>query len=226
MIESHETILLRGEAATMSDYHFTTAWFDSVARTTWDQIIPQIRPTKILEIGSYEGASTCYLIDTLASESDIEIHCVDTWAGGIEHQYGGAAPSDMASVEARFIHNVRTAIGKARRKVELTVHKGFSDDCLARLVAAGRKGFFDFVYVDGSHQSPDVLCDAILGFKLLRVGGFMAFDDYLWSESMVDKKDPIRCPKLAIDSFTNVFCQKTEIIRAPLYQLYLRKLAD
>lgn len=210
----------------MSDYVFTTTWFDNVARNVWSQIVPQIRPAKILEVGSYEGASTCYLIDTLADDSDIELHCVDTWAGGLEHQTDGQAPSDMAGVEARFNHNVRLAIGRARRKVSVTIHKGFSDDCLLRLLNAGKKGFFDFVYVDGSHQAPDVLSDAVLAFKLLRVGGFMAFDDYLWTETLPYGKDPVRCPKLAIDSFTNVYCRKLEVISAPLYQLYVRKLSD
>ena len=45
-----------------SEFQFTNSWFDSVARNVWDQLIPKINPSKILEIGSYEGASTCYLI--------------------------------------------------------------------------------------------------------------------------------------------------------------------
>ena len=44
-------------------------------------------------------------------------------------------------------------------------------------------GAIDFIYVDGSHQAHDVLCDAILSFKLLRVGGIVCFDDYLWGRS-------------------------------------------
>lgn len=37
---------------------------------------------------------------------------------------------------------------------------------------------FDFIYVDGSHRSPDVIYDAILSFGLLKKGGIMIFDDY------------------------------------------------
>jgi hypothetical protein len=46
-------------------FEFTNSWFESSARSTWDQLIPQLKPKRILEIGSYEGASTCYLIDKL-----------------------------------------------------------------------------------------------------------------------------------------------------------------
>jgi len=45
-------------------------------------------------VGSYEGASACYLIDRLAVRHELELHCVDHWRGGIEHQSGGSAQTD------------------------------------------------------------------------------------------------------------------------------------
>jgi predicted O-methyltransferase YrrM len=86
--------------------------------------------------------------------------------------------------------------------------------------------YFDFIYIDGSHQAPDVLVDAILSFKLLRVGGLIVFDDYLWSEKGVADRDPLQCPKPAIDSFLNIFFRKVNIISAPLYQIYAQKISD
>ncbi len=68
----------------------------------WDSLIPQINPTRILEIGSYEGASTCYLIEKLATSKQIELHCVDTWEGGIEHKKGGGSEVNMSDVEKRL----------------------------------------------------------------------------------------------------------------------------
>ncbi len=210
----------------MSNYQFTNTWFRDAAKNVWDQLIPQIKPKKILEIGSYEGASACYLIDQLAVESEIEIHCVDTWEGGVEHQKGGFVEANMSGVESRFKINTQIAIENTRKKVNLIVHKGLSDDCLAGLISAGKKEYFDFIYIDGSHKAPDVLCDAVLGFKLLKVGGYMAFDDYLWSEDLPYGKDPIRCPKPAIDAFTNLFCREIRILSAPLFQLYIQKIAS
>lgn len=204
------------------DYQFTNEWFGYV-RPIWSNLIPQINPTKILEIGSFEGASTCFLIDTLSPLKPIEIHCIDTWEGGIEHE---STNTDLSSVEARFIHNTNKATQSSKNKIDLEIHKGYSDVQLAKLLANQKQGYFDFIYVDGSHQAPDVLCDAILSFRLLRVGGFIAFDDYLWAENLPYGIDPIRCPKIAIDAFTNVYCRKLRIIEAQLYQLYIQKVSD
>jgi hypothetical protein len=74
----------------------------------------------------------------------------------------------MAAVEARFHRNTQRAIARASEKVELVTHKGESDLRLARLLAEGRRGYFDFVCVDSSHQAPDVLSDGLLAFRLIR----------------------------------------------------------
>jgi predicted O-methyltransferase YrrM len=207
-------------------YDFTNSWFDGAARANWDLLVPQINPTKILEIGSYEGASACYLIDSLSKNHAIEIHCVDTWDGGIEHQEGGTAQTDMSSVERRFHSNIEKSIAKKVNEVDIKIHKEYSDSALIKLLSNGMGNYFDFIYIDGSHQAPDVLVDAILSFKLLRVGGLIVFDDYLWSEKGVTDRDPLQCPKPAVDSFLNIFFRKVNIISAPLYQIYAQKISD
>ena len=208
------------------EYQYTNRWFLDTAKNAWDHLIPQINPTKILEIGSYEGASTCYLIDSLANQKRIEIHCVDSWEGGIENKAGGFAESDMSAVEKRFIHNTGLSKSRAANRVDLICHKGYSDKELANLLAEGKQGYFDFIYIDGSHQAPDVLCDAVLSFRLLKTNGVIAFDDYLWAEALPYGVDPIRCPKPAIDAFTNIYCRKIRILPAPLLQLYVQKIGD
>ena len=124
-------------------FEFTNSWFEYSARSTWDQLIPQLKPKHILEIGSYEGASTCYLIDKLApQEGQIEIHCIDTWEGGLENQQGGIAPADMSGVEKRFCSNTELAMAaKAPADVKLVRHKDFSYKALARLLDNGKEGF-------------------------------------------------------------------------------------
>jgi len=202
-------------------YEFTNNWFEVAAKGVWDLLIPQINPTRVLEIGSYEGASTCYLIEKLAISKEIELHCVDTWEGGIEHK--GVS---MSEVEERFYRNTKIAVSKVENPVKLITHKGLSDKSLSKLITEGKQGYFDFIYVDGSHQAPDVLCDALLSFRLLKNNGVIAFDDYLWQEQLPYGTDPIRSPKTAIDAFTNIYCRKIRVISAPLYQLYVQKISD
>lgn len=222
----NESNLSKMEHIEMNNYQFTNAWFAGAAKANWDLLIPQINPTKLLEIGSYEGASACYLIDTLATKNNIEIHCIDTWSGGIEHQEGGTAQTDMGAVETRFRSNVDIAIANKPHRVTLEIHKGFSSIELAKLISEGKSNYFDLIYIDGSHQAPDVLMDAVLSFKLLRVGGIMIFDDYLWAEHTVTTRNILECPKPAIDSFMNIFFRKMSIISAPLYQIYAQKVSD
>ena len=204
----------------MKNYDFTNNWFEVTSKSVWDQFIPQIKPSKILEIGSYEGASACFLIDMLAGDHPLEIHCVDPWQDR-EHK-----SENMSEIESRFDGNLSLAVSNAKNSVNLVKHKGNSDHCLSKMLGDGMKNYFDFIYVDGSHQAPDVMCDAVLGFRILKVGGFMAFDDYLWAENLPYGQDPIRCPKPAIDAFTNLYCRKLQIIPAPNMQVYIKKLSD
>jgi len=205
-------------------YEFTTDWFNATAKSNWDALVPQIQPQRILEIGSFEGASTCYLIEKNDWTPSLEIYCVDTWTGGIEHQNNRF---DMAVVEERFKHNIEVAKKSSSQNCDLMVLKGKSDKQLANLIAMGMENSFDLIYIDGSHQAPDVLMDALLSFKLVRPGGYLFFDDYLWSENLAYGQDPIRSPKFAIDCFTNTFCRQIQILRGlPIYQLYIQKTSD
>ena len=146
-----------------SEYEFTNDWFGPNI-PVWRQIVDGNKPARILEIGSFEGRSTCWLIEACAA--------------------------------------------------------------LADLIAERRPEPFDLVYIDGSHQAPDVLTDAVLAFQLLKVGGVMIFDDYLWSMDRPGTQDVLMMPKPAIDAFLNIFQRKTNIFTgAPLRQLYVRKIA-
>ena len=89
-------------------YNFSVDWFTSQI-PIWSEIIdqsPWIR--RILEIGSFEGRSAVWLIDQIAAERPLEIHCVDTWEGSNEHQ-----KIDMRAVEERFDHNINLAASAA-----------------------------------------------------------------------------------------------------------------
>jgi len=193
---------------------FTNDWFGATGRYIWDKILPQLGPTRILEIGSYEGRSTCFLIEKL--NKPLEIHCIDTWEGGAEHKN-----IDMALVKKRFDNNTKTAIANSKNEVKLQVHTGRSDDVLSKIQPEYQK-YFDFIYIDGSHVAADVLCDAVLAFRLLRSGGVMCFDDYLWKDG--SPADPINCPKVAIDAFTLIYCKHLEVMALPPTQLFVEKL--
>jgi predicted O-methyltransferase YrrM len=208
-----------------AEYEFTNDWF-SPNIPVWRQIVDGNKPARILEIGSFEGRSTCWLIEACAALADIEVVCVDTWDGGAEHQKGGGREAEMSEVEARFHRNIAIAKARASHEVEIRLCKDLSSQALADLIAERRPEPFDLVYIDGSHQAPDVLTDAVMAFQLLKVGGVMIFDDYLWSMDRPGTQDVLMMPKPAIDAFINIFQRKMNLFTgAPLRQLYARKIA-
>lgn len=205
------------------DLEFTNNWFGYAAEGIWKQIFPVAKPKKILEIGSYEGRSTCFIIKSITWSNDVEIHSVDTWKGGVEHTDAGVT---MRDVENRFDRNIEKCISQSKLKVDFKKHKGASDEILPFLIASGKKSYFDFIYIDGSHQAPDVLLDSVMAFKLTKVGGIIGFDDYTWFRPKEYGKDPLDCPKISIDSFTNIYFRKVNYINTSCAQVYVQKTSE
>jgi len=216
------------ETSTMEErnYEFTNRWFSN-AKPVWKDFFRNNKPNRVLEVGSCEGASACFLVDEIASDRPLELHCIDPWAGGIEHQKGGPVVIDTdVATKGRFDRNMEIAKKYAIHRLDIHLHKGYSDAILAKLLAGGKAGYFDFIYVDGSHTAPDVLTDAVLAFKLLKKGGVICFDDYYWSEPDLREIDPIRCPKISIDAFTNIFCRQLKVLVGGGTQVFCRKTVD
>jgi predicted O-methyltransferase YrrM len=174
--------------------NFTTDWFSRYEKD-WLKLkdfLPPARPgfgTTMLEIGAYEGRSTCWILDNLLPEDGM-LYVIDSFQGGPEHQ-----GVDMAAVRQRFFSNIFDS-NKSNR-VHLLVkesYRGLVD--LANMQIEP----LSFVYVDGGHDARTVLTDALMAWPLMWHGGIMVFDDYLWGNS----NKPLNRPKMAIDAFINL----------------------
>ncbi|HTK35117.1 MAG TPA: class I SAM-dependent methyltransferase [Caulobacteraceae bacterium] len=168
-------------------------WKAALAFVRWDAD----QPRTAVEIGSFEGLSSLWMLENLLRHPDSRLHCIDTFEGGVE--YTQAQNDGMFD---RFVANV----GQAAGRTKVTIHRQRSNKALLKLAAQGLR--CDFVYVDGSHQAPDVLSDLVLSFEILKPGGLMICDDYLWSHEELGRQDILNSPKLAIDAFTNIFRRK------------------
>ena len=139
---------------------------------------------------------------------------IDSFQGGIEHKN-----MELGGLKKQFEKNIASVGSPAK----VDVRAGLSIDQLCRLVAEDTESF-DFISVDASHQAADVLGDAVLAFQLLKRGGVIAFDDYIWSPMRPGTENPLFLPKAAIDAFTTIYSQKLRILpNLPLYQLYIQK---
>jgi predicted O-methyltransferase YrrM len=197
-------------------YEFTQDWFKwgpPLFRTVID-LIPAKR--RFLEIGCFEGRSAVWLVEN-GLESGGILNCIDTWQGGEEHTV-----ENMREVERRFNENIRKVQAKDLTK-KINVYKQTSVRGLAHLIwnMPSPLEMMDLIYIDGSHQAPDVLADTCMAWQVLKVGGVIVFDDYVWGSDY----PVLHKPKIAIDTFTNIYHDKLRVIFVG-YQLAVQKIGD
>lgn len=153
-------------------------------------------PCQALEIGTCEGRSAVWLLQNVLTHPASRLTCIDICKLPV-------LESNLLETGASDRVDVR--IGRSREIVPLLPDKAF-----------------DFAYVDGSHSSCDVLEDAVFSFLKIRVGGIIAFDDYLWDDPKYNQHGT---PKPAIDAFIDCNKHKVQVIDQG-YQVWIKKIAD
>ncbi len=130
-------------------------------------------PIKYLEIGAFYGGNICSVVKTYAKADGSEVHCVDPWISYEKYPeyHGEGRFNDMYS---SFLKNIGNLPKSDSSKIN--VHRGFSGDILPTF----KNEYFDIIYIDGNHEAPYVLEDAILSYKKLKPGGWLIFDDWTW----------------------------------------------
>jgi len=200
--------LTRFQAEVVERGDFTQDWFTAHIEGLEAVLRPlEGRAARTLEIGSFEGLSTCYFLWRL---SDLRMTCVDTFVGS-----SGLPSGEREGLEDAFDRNVELVDASRVRKL-----RGDSRRILLDL--ADEHAQFDFVYVDGSHRGLDVLVDAALSWPLLEVGGVVVFDDYRWA---LLGDDPLLRPGPAIDAFMGLVSVHGEVVYQDR-QVALRKISD
>ena len=150
----------------------------------------------VIEIGCHEGRATTWLLDNILTNPGSRITCIDK------------------VVQENFWPNI--GIAQGYNKVQLLV--GNSRDVLRKLPLSEA----GFIYIDGSHSAVDVLEDAVLSFRLAKIGAVIAFDDYLWNDTQYSDGST---PKPAIDAFLTIYQRRLEVLEMG-YQVWIRKLSD
>jgi predicted O-methyltransferase YrrM len=208
-----EMIAFRKLATT---HHFSNDWFTGNI-PIWTQNIKTLgqyfSPAKIkaLEIGSFEGMSALFILENFPNA---QLTCVDTWEGADEHHTKDSSVyiEDFSNVVVnKFDSNLKEYQGR------LTKYRGTSFDFLTSI---DKEISFDLMYIDGSHDSGDVVFDAFLGFRHLNKGGIMIFDDYFWGAFY---KKPLDNPAGAINAFLKLKQGEYKLI-AVYGQLIIQKL--
>lgn len=194
-----EEVMARGQ--------FSHDWF-TVHIPAWEPIVRGLegRPSRLLELGSFEGMSACFLLWRLPQA---ELTAIDTFAGVGEYSAYGISTSEL---EDTFDRNVALVDASRVRKLV-----GGTHHVLPVLLDEGR--LFDLVYVDAGHRALDVIADASLSWQLLTPGGVAIFDDY---GAVPGQTDPLLRPTPALDAFAALVADQADIV-SKQRQLVLRK---
>ncbi|MEJ2723827.1 MAG: class I SAM-dependent methyltransferase [Deltaproteobacteria bacterium] len=120
----------------------------------------------IVEIGSYVGASTCFLAAAALEIQGARLHCVDTW----ENEGMSEGPRDTWQ---HFQYNTR----EYRHVIE--PHRGKSLNIVKTFTRR-----IDLIFIDGDHSYKGCHGDVVNWLPLVRAGGCVILHDLEWAEGV------------------------------------------
>jgi predicted O-methyltransferase YrrM len=191
------------ETAIKTRYDFSNDYF-STRIPSFEKFLAPLAdaPCSLIEVGCLQGRSTTWLVDNILKHPQSRLECIDI------------------NALDELLQNIQKT-GCAR---QVTFRQGLSREILRQLPLSS----YDFIYLDGSHSTIDVLEDAVLSFRLAKVGAIIALDDYPWDEPPYNDDG---VPKPAIDAFLELYAQPTRYrkrvkILEHNWQVWVRKLCD
>jgi hypothetical protein len=147
-----------------------------------ERTIAAVRPTVIVEVGTWKGASAIHMARIVQRLGlDTIIICVDTWLGSPEH-YLARQPGWRESLLMRqgFPHLYFTFLSNV-------VHAGVADIIVplpntsenAAVILREHGIRPEFVYIDAAHEEEPVYRDLKLYWDILSDDGVLVGDDYM-----------------------------------------------
>ena len=141
-----------------------------------------------MQIGPEQGRFMALLLELMGARRVLEI---GTFTGYSALVMARALPED-GRIVACDVSEEWTAVARRYWKEAGVAHKidlrlAPAAETLDALLADGRGGTFDFVFIDADKSSYDAYYERSL--ELLRAGGLVAIDNVLWSGRVADPAD-------------------------------------
>ena len=182
-------------------YKFNTNWFDcSELKRNIMRYFDGNNKINILEIGSYEGASACYLSDNLLNHTESRMICVDPFC--VEDK----TTPVHETTKSLFLENISKCKNYNKMEFKEMFSKQFFEE--------NRIRDFDLIYIDGSHLDDDIRLDFEGSLEIIKEGGIIWMDDYGGGHG--------GCIKRCIDKLYEENRDKVEMIHQG-YQIAFRK---
>ena len=142
--------------------------------------------TNILEVGNYQGMSSCWLLDKILIAPNSRLTCLD-------HEFDKKLHDNLLKTKVK--HKVNLLSGNVHENLSSLSPNSFD---VANLQDKRKK--WEYVYKSTS-----------LVWKLIKVGGIVIFNDYGWRRNNMPELNP----KKGIDKFLDSIPGQWEIIVSP-----------
>jgi len=180
------------------EYFFTVDIF-SHRLALWSEQLKSLKgkPVKALEVGCYQGMSSCWILDYLLTNPESSLTCIDR------------------QFDVKFAENI------ARTGAESRVNfcQGQTHEQMSSLV----DNSFDLIDLqDRCKQTEHTEKNANLAWQLAKSGGLIIFSYYGWR----NPSDPQENPRVGIDRFLTSVKNLWQPVHLspPTFQLIIRKL--
>jgi predicted O-methyltransferase YrrM len=151
----------------MGGYKYTQTWFiHCELRYNVPSFLDKSKINNILEIGCYEGLSSVFFADNFIDNPHSSLTCVDPFLTIDNNDHGNLLQNGE---ELNFDYNI--SICKNTDKI--TIHKITSDHFFEN-----NKKTFNFIYIDGCHETEFIKRDMENSFAFLEKNGIMWMNDY------------------------------------------------
>ncbi len=163
------------------DYRHTNYYFMQEFTEDWNFEFRKntlgIKCNFALEIGCFEGLTTCYICDLMLNPGG-RIICIDpldeTYLTTDLDEDAEKMNKDFKMFKGQYDRFIRNTKGKPVELIRKLSTEVFTEDF--------NHFRFDFIYIDGDHREKAVVHDAVRSWEVLQIGGYMLFDDYKWDE--------------------------------------------
>ena len=177
-------VVVEGKKKLNERYTFNQTWYDALLNTDLvlctrdeakDLALKPAEKRRIVEIGIYEGSSSCFWSDFYMSHPESRLISIDPFTGSDEHHAKPENYPELAQIEL----TARGNIAKSDNAAKIEIVKGCSWDVFPELNRRfGGEAWIDVLYIDGAHDSASVARDTTLYVPMVKEGGIVIFDDY------------------------------------------------
>jgi len=183
----------------------TTDYF-SLNAYYWNTIINKnFKEFSYLEIGSWEGNSTSYILRNFETK---KVFCVDIWD----------KDENINRVEQKKLFD-NFKLNLTEFKERFKFFKDTSDNFFAN-----NNEKFDIIYIDGSHEAFQVYKDINNSWNSLNINGLIICDDYFYGD--IRSGNDSNRPANAINRFLFERKNNLKVICVNNTQIFIKKLSN